>query len=142
MDVAQKQLGDRIELRLARAAIWAARGGPQEEVVKVLNGLAKDLESFPKEKRRGLLACLAGELAAQQDVKGAEGIWSRLAEEDPEDLNPHIQLFELALQAAPKAGAGTEKQVEGEGEGGRRGADQGDRRGSTGRTAASTGPGT
>ena len=110
LDDARKQLGDRIELRLARATIWATRGAPQEEVVRALNGLAEDLGSFPKEKRRSLLTYLAGELAVQRDVKDAEGIWSRLAVEDREDLNPHLHLFEIALQAADKAAA--DKQVD------------------------------
>ena len=35
-------------------------------------------------------------------------LWSRLAEDDPENVNPHLQLFELAMQAAGKAG--TDKQ--------------------------------
>src|SRR6185437_10462887 len=86
VDVAQKKFGDRIELRLARATIWTVRGAKQEELVKVLKTLAEGLGSFPKEKRRDLLTRLAAELAAQQDVKGAEEIWSRLAEEDPADV--------------------------------------------------------
>ena len=112
LDGAQKQLGDRIELRMARATIWVVRGAPKEEVVNVLNGVAKDLGAFPKEKRRGPLAYLAGELTVRQDFKGAEGIWLRLAEEDPEDVNPHLQLFDLALKAAVKAD--TDKQAEAE----------------------------
>ena len=130
LDSAQKQLGgDRIELRLARATIWAGRDAPQQEVVKVLNGLAQDLEPFPKEKRRGLLAYVARKLADHQDVKGAEEIWLRLADDDPADPNPHLELFELALKAAMKAD--TDKQAEAkvvaEAEADDRRADQGDR---------------
>jgi predicted Zn-dependent protease len=104
LDLARKELdGDRAELRLTRAAIWVAGGVPKEELAKDLNGLAKDLDAFPKEKRRGLLTYLARELAAHQDVEDAERLWLRLAEDDPEDANPHIQLFEMAFQAAVKA---------------------------------------
>ena len=111
LDVARKQLGgDRIELRLARATIWVVRNAPRDEVVEALNGLAKDLEPFPKEKRRSLLVSLAAELAVRQDVKGAEEIWLRMVDDDPEDVYPHFQLFELARQAADKAEAG--KQAE------------------------------
>ena len=127
LDSAQKQLGDRIELRLARATIWVGRGAPTEEVVKVLNGLAKDLEPSRRTKRRGLLAYLAGELAVRQDVKGAEEIWLRLAEEDPEDVNPHLQLFDLALKAAVKAETDKQAEAEAQGEDRHRDADQGDR---------------
>ena len=111
LDGAQKQLGgDRIELRLARATIWAAKGDASRRLVKALNGLARGLEPFPKEKRRDLLARLAAELAAQQDIRGAEEIWLRLVDDDPDDVYPHFQLFELARQAADKAGAGKQTQ--------------------------------
>jgi tetratricopeptide (TPR) repeat protein len=112
LDLARKALdGDRTELRLARAAIWVAGGVPKEELAKDLNGLAKDVDAFPKEKRRGLLAYLARELAAHQDVEDAERLWLRLAEDDPEDANPHIQLFEVAFQAAVKAKTGEQARM-------------------------------
>ena len=104
LDLAQKQLdGDRIELRLNRATIWAGRGAPKEVVVKVLKGLAEDVDRFPKQKRKILLSYLAGELAARQELRAAEGLWARLAEDDPKDVEPHVQLFDLALKAAEKA---------------------------------------
>ncbi len=108
LDDARKALGDRVELRLARAVIWVGRGVPKEELVEVLKDLAKDLDPFPKEKRRNLLAYLATQLAVLEDAKDARALWSRLAEDDPENVNPHLQLFELAMQAAGKAG--TDKQ--------------------------------
>ena len=62
LDQAQKQLGDRVELRLQRAKLSVTKGGPQ--VVKDLNELGQNLEPFSKEDRRKLLNGLATELPA------------------------------------------------------------------------------
>src|SRR5262249_11352661 len=35
----------------------------------------------------------------QQDVKGATAAWAELAREESQSLQPHLQLFNLALQA-------------------------------------------
>jgi hypothetical protein len=90
------QLGDRIDLRLARAMIWVAKGGP--EAVAALNALAEGLDSFPRESRRPLLSFLAGELGRQRDLAGATRLWRRLAEQEPDDLESRIQLLDLTLQ--------------------------------------------
>ena len=97
LDRARQQLGDRVELRLARMRLVASRGGPQ--VVPALNELARGLEAFSREDRRRLLTALAAELGRQQDLEGATGAWARLVEEEPESLQPRLQLFDLALQA-------------------------------------------
>ena len=97
LDRAQQELGDRIELRLSRMLLISSRGGPQ--VVPALNELGRGLEAFSREERRRLLTVLAAELGRQQDRKGAADAWARLAAEDPENLLPRLQLFDLALQA-------------------------------------------
>ena len=97
LDRAQRELGDRIELRLSRMLLITSRGGPQ--VVPALNELGRGLEAFSREERRRLLTVLAAELGRQQDREGAADAWARLATEDPENLLPHLQLFDLALQA-------------------------------------------
>jgi tetratricopeptide (TPR) repeat protein/Flp pilus assembly protein TadD len=101
LDRAQKMLGDHVEFRLARARLWVYKGGPQAPAA--LNGLADQIETFSKESRRALLATLATELGRHQDIPGAVRMWSRLAELDPEVLDPHLRLFDLALQAADTA---------------------------------------
>ena len=57
LDQAQKQLGDRVELRLQRAELLLIKGGPQ--VNTDINGLSQDLEPFSKEDRHELLNALA-----------------------------------------------------------------------------------
>jgi tetratricopeptide (TPR) repeat protein len=101
LDQAQRKLGDRVELRLLRAGLWVAKGGPK--VVQVLTDLAKNLEPFSRQDRRRLLATLAFELVRQQDLPGATRLWSQLAVQDPNDLEPRLQLLDLALRSTDKA---------------------------------------
>ena len=108
LDLARKQFGDRIEFRLARVTEAVARGGPQ--ALAILNDMTKNIESFPKEQRRSLLASLAGEMGRLEDRQGAARMWSQLAEQDPQDLDARLHLFDLAIQAADRAQA--EKQIE------------------------------
>jgi tetratricopeptide (TPR) repeat protein len=105
LDGARQLLGDRVDLRLARAQLAVARGGAQ--VLPTLNKQLEGIEHFSREDRRKLLTAVAFELGRQQDLAGAARAWSRLAEEEPEGLGPHLQLFELALQT------GQEKEAEG-----------------------------
>ena len=98
LEQAKNLLGDRVELRLQRAKLSATKGGPQ--VVKDLNELAQNLEPFSKEDRRKLLNGLATELRQQQDLQGAIQLWSRLAEQEPNDLELRLTLLDLAFQTA------------------------------------------
>ena len=98
LDQAKEQFGDPVELRLARAQLWAAKGGTQ--VVTVLNDLAQNVESFSSGDRRRLLEGLANELVRLQDLEGAARLWSRLADEDPNDLKLRLILLDLAFQIA------------------------------------------
>jgi len=87
---------DQVELRLARARLWAIKGGPQ--VVTVLNDLAQNIKSFSPEERHKLLEGLAVELLRQQDLQGAIRLLSQLAEENPNDLKLRLTLLDLAFQ--------------------------------------------
>ena len=73
LDRAQRELGDRIELRLSRMLLISSRGGQQ--VVPALKELGRGLEAFSREERRRLLTVLAAELGRQQDREGAAGAW-------------------------------------------------------------------
>ncbi len=63
-----QQLGDRVELRLARMQLASIRGGPQ--AVPALIKLGEGLEPFSREDRRRLLTTLAAELAARAGRQG------------------------------------------------------------------------
>jgi cellulose synthase operon protein C len=96
LDQAKSLLGDPVELRLQRARLSAIKGGPQ--VLKDLNELGQDLEQYSKEDRRKLLNGLVAELIRQQDLQDAMRLWSRLAEQEPNDLELRLNLLDLALQ--------------------------------------------
>ena len=98
LDEAQKQLGDFVELRLQRAKLMVAKGGPQ--VVNDLNDLSQNVEHFSKEDRRKLLNGLATEFLRLPDLPGASRLWSRLAEQEPNDFNVRLKLLDLAFQIA------------------------------------------
>ena len=98
LDQIQKQFGDSFELRLQRAKLAVAQGGPQ--VVNDLNVLGQNLEPFSKDQRRKLLSGLATEFLRIQDLPGASRLWSRLAEEEPNDLDVRLRLLDVAFQNA------------------------------------------
>ena len=73
-----------------------AKGGP--EVAANLNDLSENLDSFSKADRRKLLTGLAIEFLRLQDLQGASRLWSRLAEQEPNDLELRLNLLDLAFQ--------------------------------------------
>ena len=100
LDQARKELGDSVDLRLESARLAAAKGGPQ--VAASLNALSENLDSFSKVDRYKLLSSLAIELARLPDPAGAHRLWSRLADQEPKDIDVRLKLFELAFQAGDK----------------------------------------
>ena len=98
LEEATRLLGDQVEVRLQRARLSVTKGGPQ--VVKDLNELAQNLDAFSKADRRKLLNGLAVELRQQQDLQDAIRLWSRLAEQEPKDLELRLTLLDLAFQTA------------------------------------------
>jgi tetratricopeptide (TPR) repeat protein len=97
---AERQLGDSVALRLQRARLWAAKAGPQ--VAPALDELARNAETFSKPDRHKLLSGLAGELFRRQDYERASQLWSRLAEDEPDDIGLRRRLFDLALRIGNK----------------------------------------
>ena len=99
LDEAQRQFGDRVELRLQRARLLATQMGPQ--VVPALLELAQNIKAFSKDDRRKLLYGLA-ELVRQKNSKEAHRLWSQLAEDDPDDIRLRGILVDLAIQLGNK----------------------------------------
>lgn len=97
LDRARKALGDRFELRAVGIALAAARGGPSAPAA--LDELGRGLEAFSRDERRRLLTAMAYERDRIHDAKGSVDAWERLAREDPENLQPRLRLFELAIEA-------------------------------------------
>jgi tetratricopeptide (TPR) repeat protein len=109
LDEAQGRLGDRVELRLARANYWTRRGGGDAR--KALEPLAQDLDKIAEGDRNRLEDGLAEAFARLGDVRRAEQLWTRLAERRTDDLRVAIKLFDLALQAGDRAGDRTLSQA-------------------------------
>ncbi len=98
LDEAGKQLGDSVELRLQRARLVVAKGGPK--AAARLNELSEKVDTFSKADRRKLFTRLAGEFARREDSSAAIRLLSRWVEQDPDDVETRLNLFDLALQTA------------------------------------------
>jgi tetratricopeptide (TPR) repeat protein len=94
---ARRELGDRLELRLACARHWVKHGGP--EAGKALSQLGAGLEKFSAADQQALLRGLADAHARTGGRAEAQRLWERLAQQQPLDLSIKLILFDLALQA-------------------------------------------
>jgi tetratricopeptide (TPR) repeat protein len=103
LDEAQKQLGDRVELRLARADYWVRHGG--DEARKALAELARNPEALSPEDQVRLKDGLADAHARIGDFKEAARLWNDVAESRPADLRVALRLFDLSLQEDAKGEA-------------------------------------
>ncbi len=103
LDEAERQAGDRVEFRLARAARWAALGGAQ--AAELLAKLEHDPDRFPVEDRARLWRGLAEANVRAGALKPAERLWRRLASEQPKDLGAQLSLFDVALRAGDRDAA-------------------------------------
>jgi tetratricopeptide (TPR) repeat protein len=98
LDEAQKQLGDSVELRLARARLWTGR--PREEAEPALRKLEAGWDAFPAEKQPALLNALAEMHHRLGNPADATRLWRKLAEHPryAADIRLRMILFDLALQ--------------------------------------------
>jgi cellulose synthase operon protein C len=101
LDAAERQLGDRVELRLARARHWAGRNG--DEARKALDRLLSGADKFTAEEQQALLRGVATAYARVGATDEAQRLWDRLAEQRQDDLSVRIAQFDLALAAGNDA---------------------------------------
>jgi tetratricopeptide (TPR) repeat protein len=101
LDVAERHLGDSVDLRLARLRYLPER--PTPETTKTLAKAAAGLEGFaPKE--RGLLLQALGEASYRLgQLADAGRWWQQAADLRPYDLNLRSHLFDLALETDDEA---------------------------------------
>lgn len=93
---AENRLGDRVELRIARASYWGRRGG--EEARQNLGELTRSLESAPPKDRSRLEESLANAYTLLGDLQEAERIWADAAKRRPDDRQVATLLLGLALR--------------------------------------------
>ena len=102
LDDAVKKHGDRVELQMARARIWARRGGA--EATKGLSQLGKNLDRLDDADRLRLLRVLAESHQQIGDYAEATRLWRKVALQRESDIGSRFTLFELALQTGDQAG--------------------------------------
>ena len=100
LDQAKSQLGDQVDLRLARAQLWAKKTGP--EVAKGLVELAENIEGFSKRDRHNLLNGLAIQLYRQQNLEEASRLWLQLAEQEPKNMELRLNLLTLRSKSTAR----------------------------------------
>lgn len=114
---AQKAMGDRALLRLARAR-YLVRRRPTDAVAQ-LGELAKNSDGFPESDQERLWSGLMAAAIFLDAGPLAREMGERLAASRPQDLAVHLRLFELALAAGDQEAVVREleaiKRIEGQG---------------------------
>jgi tetratricopeptide (TPR) repeat protein len=95
IDQAEKKLGDRVELRMARARYWFRVGG--KGAAGALAKLEENTSKLSPAEQAGLLAGLADLYLRADNPKEAKRLLSELAAMRPENTQVRLALFELAF---------------------------------------------
>jgi len=96
LDRARQRFGDSVPLRLAQSdALEKERAEAANDIIRQL---AADSEQFSDGDRRSLFEGLANALYRLEDFAGAEQMWARVAGFQPQDVQVHFRLFNLALR--------------------------------------------
>lgn len=94
---AEKRLGNRIELRIARARYLARHHG--KETVEQLHALAENTEKFSDTEHVRLWKGLLGAALQVNDVEQIKKLCRKVSEAEPNNVQIQFLLFELALRA-------------------------------------------
>lgn len=103
LDRAEKQLGDRVDLRIARAALWTQRRG--DEAAAAIAKLENDLTAFSTDDQVRLRRALAADYSLLGKAEDAARLWELITKQLPNDRNINLTLFDQALQAGRTADA-------------------------------------
>jgi len=104
LNEAEQHLGDRLELRVARARYWAWRGG--SDAVAALVTLGQGGEKWPQADQRRLARELAEAYARIGEAKRAEAEWRKIAGRWKSDIASRLVLFDLALASGDESAMG------------------------------------
>lgn len=117
LDQAERDLGDSVALRLARAQHLVARYG--KEAAGRLRGLLEPAGKFAPPEQAQLERGIAAAFLRIGDFAEARRLCQSLARREPNNLQVRLLLFDLALRAQDDTGLGELlaeiKQIEGEG---------------------------
>jgi len=103
LDEAEKRLGDRVALRVARADYLALRG--EEDADARLFALEQGLEQFTSAEQQGLLQSLAAIRLRRSESAARQRVWKKLAALRPDHVRDQFRLYELSLQVNDDDGA-------------------------------------
>src|SRR5262249_29436755 len=99
---AEGRVGDRVELRLARASYWAAKGG--DEALRALKQLAKGADKLDSKDQLKFWRGLTSAYTQLGNTPEAVAVCGRVVELRPNSLNGWLLLFDLNLQAGDEPG--------------------------------------
>ena len=101
LDRASATLGDRVELRMARAQYWAARGGPK--ALEALKPLEADVAKFSRAEQGRMLRSLSVAYERLGLQNEAFALWLRLTELDPDASDIQLAVLKSALDQGDDA---------------------------------------
>lgn len=101
LDQATKKIGDVADLRVAKLRYWASVAGAEGKAA--IDELSRGLEKFPDDVRHRIMASVGVSYAQVGESKAAAKIWSDLAQQEPDNLEPKLVLFDLAAREGDEA---------------------------------------
>jgi tetratricopeptide (TPR) repeat protein len=103
LNAADKALGPRLDLRIARARYWARNRGPAAP--EALVQLERDASSMAPQEQAPLWREIAVAYAQIGAPDRAQLLWKQLAERAPADLGAQQTLFDMSIQTKDEAAA-------------------------------------
>jgi tetratricopeptide (TPR) repeat protein len=100
LDEAQRKLGNKVELLLARIGYWTHSKG--QAAVEALEKMDRESTEMPPDDLLRVRRELAIGFARLGQVERTAALWRRLVEQSPDDLEIRLVLFDLALQAGDR----------------------------------------
>jgi tetratricopeptide (TPR) repeat protein len=101
LEEAEKQGGDTVELRLARAVLWGRH--PERDASSSLRKLTQDLGKFKGEEQQRLLRGVADLYAQRGALAEAQSLCQQEANRQPFNLESRMVLLDMALRAGNEA---------------------------------------
>jgi tetratricopeptide (TPR) repeat protein len=101
LDEAERQRGDTVEVRLARAGLWGRH--PDQDAARSLDKLGQDVGKFRAEDQQRLLRGVAEAYAQRGALAEAQSLCQQWGVQQPHSLESRIVLLDLALRAGNEA---------------------------------------
>jgi len=102
LDEAERRLGRRVDIDMARAALWGTRGGPK--AAEALAALEKRVKDYPSAEQERLKTALVDAYTGIGDNARAGELRKELAERQPNNLSLQLALYDAAYLAGDNAG--------------------------------------